>query len=130
MDNIVNKEKDKWIRPWNMKNFDSLSIRDDRFFSILIKGILNFMNREIVMYDKPIKHFILHTGSTYLYIEKNGYEFSLTETTGEDIVSVSDSPVKTEEELSELVAKEVKKIDPRYNCVIEVEHGFVNDMDS
>ncbi len=35
-----------------------------------------------------------------------------------------------EDELSELVAKEVKKIDPRYNCVIEVEHGFVNDMDS
>lgn len=106
MDNIVNKEKDKWIRPWNMKNFDSLSIRDDRFFSILIKGILNFMNREIVMYDKPIKHFILHTGSTYLYVEKNGYEFSLTETTGEDIVyhelprcicELSDINIPTEE---------------------------------
>ena len=86
MDNIVNKEKDRWIKPWNMKNFESLSIRDDRFFSILIKGILNFMNREIVMYDKSIKHFILHTGSTYLYVENNGYEFSLTETTGEDFI--------------------------------------------
>ncbi|MBP5305533.1 MAG: cation diffusion facilitator family transporter, partial [Lachnospiraceae bacterium] len=35
-----------------------------------------------------------------------------------------------EDELSQLVSKEVKKIDPRFNCVIEVEHGFVNDMDS
>jgi len=86
MDNIINKEKDRWIRPWNMKTFDSLSIRDDRFFSILIKGILSFLNRNIVMYDKEIKHFFLHTGSTYLYVEKNGYEFKLSETTGEDFI--------------------------------------------
>lgn len=84
MNNIVNKEKDKWIRPWNRKKFDELSIRDDRFFSILIKGVLRWFNEHIVLYDEKVNHFILQTGSTYLYVEKNGYEYSLNETTGED----------------------------------------------
>ena len=86
MNNIVNKDKDRWVRPWNMKDFSQLSIRDDRYFSILIKGILLYLNNHILMYDKPLKHFILHTGSTYLYIEENGYDFKLSETTGEDII--------------------------------------------
>lgn len=84
MDNIYNKEIDRWIKPWNIKKFDDISIRDERFFSIVIKGFLGFMNRTIFMYDKPINHFIFNTGSSYLYVESNGYELNFSETTGED----------------------------------------------
>ena len=88
MNNLVNVDKDKWVRPWNKKkrDFDSISIRDDRFFSILIKGLLQWLNQNVVLYDEPVKHFILQTGSTYLYIEQNGYEFNMSETTGEDMI--------------------------------------------
>lgn len=82
--NRVFEKKDKWIRPWNIKKFNELNIRDERFFSILIKGALSWLNRNIIMYNEPIKHFILNTGSSYMYVESNGYEFSWTETTGED----------------------------------------------
>lgn len=81
---MQNEIKDKWIRPWNIKKFDDLTTRDERFFSIVIKGCLNFLNRTIVMYDQPINHYIFNTGSSYLYIESDGYEFKLSETTGED----------------------------------------------
>ena len=81
---IYNKEEDKWIRPWNISKFDELNIRDERFFSIVLKGCLNFMNRTILMYDKPINHFIFNTGSAIMYVESNGYEFKWSETTGED----------------------------------------------
>ena len=36
------------------------------------------------MYNEPIKHFIFNTGSAYMYVESNGYEYSWSETTGED----------------------------------------------
>lgn len=36
------------------------------------------------MYDDPINHFIFNTGSAYMYIESDGYEFKWSETTGED----------------------------------------------
>lgn len=84
MDKIYNKEIDKWIRPWNIKKFDDLAYRDERFFSILIKGCLNWLNHHIFMYDEPINHFIFNTGSAYMYIESNDYEFKWSETTGED----------------------------------------------
>ena len=86
---IYNKNKDIWTRPWNLKKFDDLTIRDERFFSIVLKGCLNFMNRSIVMYDKPINHFIFNTGSSYMYVESNGYEFKWSETTGEDQMYMS-----------------------------------------
>ena len=86
---IINKEIDKWYRPWNISKFDDISIRDERFFSILFKGCLNWLNNNIFMYDKPIKHFIFNTGSSYLYVESNGYEFTLAETTGEDQLYMS-----------------------------------------
>ena len=83
--NIVNIDNnDKWIRPWNIKKFDELNIRDERFFSIILKGCLNYLNRTILMYDEPINHFIFNTGSAIMYIESNGYEFKWSETTGED----------------------------------------------
>lgn len=84
MEHIYNKEIDRWIRPWNIKKFDDLTNRDERYFSILIKGCLNWLNHHIFMYDEKINHFIFNTGSAYMYIESDGYEFKWSETTGED----------------------------------------------
>lgn len=86
MENVVNKDKDVWVRPWNIEKFDTLNIKDERFFSILIKGVLSFFNSNILLYNKEVKHFIYNTGSGYLYIEKNGYEYVLTETSNEDYI--------------------------------------------
>lgn len=84
--NIVNREKESWIRPWNIEQFDDLYNRDERFFAVLMKGVISWFNKNIVMYNKPINHFILDTGSAYLYVENNGYEYTLNETTGEDMM--------------------------------------------
>lgn len=95
-----------WERPWNTKKFDDLYNRDERFFSILLKGFLSWMNRNIVLYDESINHFIFNTGSSYLYIESDGYQFSMNETSGEDqmymkmprcIITLDDINVPTEE---------------------------------
>ena len=84
MENVFNREKEQWIRPWMTDKFDDLYNRDERFFSIVIKGLLSWLNRNIVLYNKSINHFIFNTGASYLYMESNGYEFNLSETTGED----------------------------------------------
>lgn len=82
--NTENRKNKKWLRPWNVKQFNDLYNRDDRFFSVLIKGAIGFLNSHIKMYDKPINHFIFNTGSSYMFVESNGYEFSWNETSGED----------------------------------------------
>ena len=96
----------KWVRPWNIVKFDDLYNRDDRFFSVIIKGMINWLNTHIVLYDKPINHFIYNTGSSYMYMETNGYEFSWKETSGEDqmymqmprcIIEMSGITIPTEE---------------------------------
>jgi len=85
MENIFNKiNDDVWIRPWNEEKFNDLYNRDERFFSIVIKGLTSWLNRNILMYNKPINHFIFNTGSSLMYIESNGYDFSWSETSGED----------------------------------------------
>ena len=104
---VSNKEiTSTWQRPWNIKKFDDLYNRDERFFSILIKGFLSWMNRHVVLYDESINHFIFNTGSSYLYIESDGYQFSMNETSGEDqmymkmprcVISIDDINVPTEE---------------------------------
>lgn len=81
---VVNKKIDKWIRPWEIEKFDNLSVRDERYFSILIKGCLGWLTRHIKMYNKSIKHYIFNSGSSYMYVEANGYHNSWIETTGED----------------------------------------------
>lgn len=107
-DQIITNKKvtSEWTRPWNVTAFDELYTRDERFFSILIKGALSFLTRNIVLYNKPIKHFIFNTGSGLLYVENNGYEFSWKETTGEDtiymsrprcVVTLNDISIKTDE---------------------------------
>lgn len=84
MEHIYNKEIDNWLRPWNLEKFDELKFRDERYFSILIKGCLNWLNSHIVLYNKEINHFIFTTGSSIMYVESNGYELNWQETTGED----------------------------------------------
>ena len=84
VNNVVNKDIDKWIRPWELEKFDDLYNRDERFFAILVKGLLSWLNRNIVLYNKSINHFIFNTGSSYMYVESNGYEYVWCETTGED----------------------------------------------
>lgn len=86
MQNLINKKEDKWIRPWDIEKFDELNMRDERFFSLLIKGVLSWLNQNIYMYGKPIKHFILNTGSAYMYLENDGYEYTWCETTGENMM--------------------------------------------
>ena len=84
--NTVNRIKNPWIRPWNTYQFNDLYNRDERFLSILLKGAISFLNSHIKMYNKPINHFIFNTGSSYMYVESNGYEFNWNETSGEDMM--------------------------------------------
>ena len=104
--NTVNRIKSPWIRPWNTKQFNDLYNRDERFFSILIKGALSWLTSNLVLYNKPINHFIFNTGSSYLYVESNGYQFSMNETSGEDqmymkmprcVIEVGEINIPTEE---------------------------------
>lgn len=106
MDNVINKERSEWIRPWMKASFDDLYDHDDRFFSIVVKGALAWLSKNIVLYNKGIQHFIFNTGSSYMYIESDGYSFSWNETTGEDqmymkmprcIVTLSNISIPSEE---------------------------------
>lgn len=83
---LINKDTDVWKRPWDIEKFDNLHYKDERFFSILTKGFLLWLNENILMYGKSIPHFILHTGSAYMYLEKNGYEYDWCETNGENYI--------------------------------------------
>lgn len=74
----------KWKRVWDIEKFDDLFNRDERFFSVLIKGMIGWLNSNISLYGKPIQHFIYTTGSSYMYVESNGYVYSMNETSGED----------------------------------------------
>lgn len=86
---LQNNKIPAWIRPWNIEKFDSLSNKDERFFSIVIKGALSWLTRNIILYNKQVKHFIYNTGSSIMYVETNGYEMSWNETTGEDQIYMS-----------------------------------------
>lgn len=86
MQGLVNLEVDKWVRPWEKESFDNLNESDDRFFAILTKGVLGWLSNNLLMYNKPIRHFIFNTGSSYLYLENNGYEYTWCETTGENLM--------------------------------------------
>ena len=71
--------------PWDGQP-DNIYNRDDRFFSIVIKGALAYLTNNIVMYGKPIRHFIFNTGSSYMYVETNGYKYNITEVTDQDTI--------------------------------------------
>lgn len=83
---IANKDNsNNWKKPWDKKP-NAIYDRDDRFFSVVIKGALAWLTNNIVMYGKPIRHFVFNTGSSYMYVETNGYTYSTTEVTGEDMI--------------------------------------------
>jgi len=82
----MNEAVKPWERVWDIAKFDDLYNRDERFFSVLIKGMLGWLNNNIVLYGKPVKHFFHSTGSSYMYVENNGYYYSMTETSGEDYI--------------------------------------------
>ena len=58
MEKIYENKKSEWLRPWNIEKFDNLYDRDERFFGLLTKGVLSWLTSNIVLYNKPILHFI------------------------------------------------------------------------
>lgn len=112
-----------WRHPWQLEKFDNIYNKDERFFSILIKGLIAWFNKNIVMYNKPINHFILSTGSSYMYIETNGYEFSLTETSGDwiymevprCIIEMSDISFNTDGLTNQFARGEYERLDDETN---------------
>ena len=115
-----------WKHPWNLEKFDNIYNKDERFFSILVKGLIAWFNKNIVLYNKPIQHFIFSTGSSYMYIETNGYEFNLAETTGEDwvymqmprcIIEISDISFNTDSLTNQFVRGEYERLDSDTNTI-------------
>ena len=103
---VYQKTTSNWLRPWNLEKFDNLYDRDERYFAVLLKGALSWLTDNIVLYNKPVNHFIYTTGSSYLYVESNGYTFSMNETSGEDyiymkmprcVLEIGDINIPTEE---------------------------------
>lgn len=103
---VYQKTTSNWLRPWNLEKFDNLYDRDERYFAVLLKGALSWLTDNIVLYNKPVNHYIYTTGSSYLYVESNGYTFSMNETSGEDymymkmprcIIEIGDINIPTEE---------------------------------
>lgn len=105
MQGIINKKVDNWVRPWDEEK-PEFKDRDERYFSLLTKAVLEWLTDNMKMYGKPIKHFIFNTGSSYLFLENNGYEYNWCETTGENtlymdtprcIVTMGNISIPTEE---------------------------------
>ena len=115
-----------WKHPWQLEKFDNIYNKDERFFSILVKGLIAWFNKNIVLYNKPIKHFIFSTGSSYMYVEANGYEFILSETTGGDwiymemprcIIELSDISFNTESLTNCFSRGEYERYDDETNSI-------------
>lgn len=113
-----------WKHPWNLEKFDNIYNRDERFFSILVKGLIAWFNKNIVLYNKSINHFIFSTGSSYMYIETNGYDFTLSETSGEDwvymqmprcIIELSDIAFNTDSLTNQFARGEYERLDSDTN---------------
>ena len=105
MQGIINKKIDNWVRPWDEEK-PEFKDRDERYFSLLTKAVLEWLTDNMKMYGKPINHFIFNTGSSYLFLENNGYEYNWCETTGENtlymdtprcIVTMGNISIPTEE---------------------------------
>lgn len=115
-----------WKHPWQLEKFDNIYNKDERFFSILVKGLIAWFNKNVVLYNKPIKHFIFSTGSSYMYVEANGYEFILSETTGADwiymemprcIIEISDISFNTESLTNCFSRGEYERYDDETNSI-------------
>ena len=115
-----------WKHPWQLEKFDNIYNKDERFFSILVKGLIAWFNKNIVLYNKPIKHFILSTGSSYMYVEINCYEFKLGETSSEDwvymqmprcIIEISDISFNTDSLTNCFSRGEYERYDDETNSI-------------
>ena len=115
-----------WKHPWQLEKFDNIYNKDERFFSILVKGLIAWFNKNVVLYNKPIKHFIFSTGSSYMYVEANGYEFILSETSGGDwiymemprcIIEISDISFNTESLTNCFSRGEYERYDDETNSI-------------
>jgi hypothetical protein len=82
MENTITE--DIWVRPWDKAQTIDLYQKDERFFALVLKGLLSFLNKNIILNGESINHFIFNTGSSYMYMENTDYNFSWCETTGED----------------------------------------------
>ena len=49
----------------------------EHFFGIILKGLLYKLNTEIKVRNKPVPHFILHTGDDRMWLETKGYNASI-----------------------------------------------------
>lgn len=47
------------------------------FFSILIKGLMLSLNRDISIRNIPVPHIIVHTGNDIMYLENKGQDHSI-----------------------------------------------------
>ena len=115
-----------WKHPWQLEKFDNIYNKDERFFSILVKGLIAWFNKNVVLYNKPIKHFIFSTGSSYMYVEANGYEFILSEASGVDwiymemprcIIEISDISFNTESLTNCFSRGEYERYDDETNSI-------------
>ena len=115
-----------WKHPWQLEKFDNIYNKDERFFSILVKGLIAWFNKNVVLYNKPIKHFIFSTCSSYMYVEANGYEFILSETSGTDwiymemprcIIEISDISFNTESLTNCFSRGEYERYDDETNSI-------------
>ena len=115
-----------WKHPWQLEKFDNIYNKDERLFSILVKGLIAWFNKNVVLYNKPIKHFIFSTGSSYMYVEANGYEFILSETSGTDwiymemprcIIEISDISFNTESLTNCFSRGEYERYDDETNSI-------------
>ena len=115
-----------WKHPWQLEKFDNIYNKDERFFSILVKGLIAWFNKNVVLYNKPIKHFIFSTGSSYRDVEANGYEFILSETSGTDwiymemprcIIEISDISFNTESLTNCFSRGEYERYDDETNSI-------------
>ena len=49
----------------------------DIFLSILIKGLIYNLNGDIKIRNKPVPHYIMHTGDDRMFLEARGYNASI-----------------------------------------------------
>ena len=47
------------------------------FFSILIKGLMMSLNRDISIRNIPVPHMVIHTGNDIMYLENKGQDHSI-----------------------------------------------------
>lgn len=49
----------------------------DLFLSVLIKGLIYNLNGDIKIRNKPVPHYIMHTGDDRMFLEARGYNASI-----------------------------------------------------